>query len=101
MASTLPPQGLIGFLFQGTPEDQVPACDDICTMASELRTRIMRALLDMEINPDKSVEVDGEVWAPDRLYSALTRLYDWTFRACQKEEPTAIAFITHGRTCGS
>ena len=99
--STPPPSGLIGFLFDASRE-AVPAedCQSICAMAAELRRRIMYALLKMELCPDRAVTIDGETWAPDRVISALRRLYDWTYQACRQEEPRAVAFVHSAYQCG-
>jgi len=93
--------GLIGFLFDGSTESQpTPDCQSICEMAEEIRRRIMLAFLNMSACPDRAIEIDGEKWAPDRVYKALQNLYDWTFRACQREEPRAMAFIHSAYQCG-
>lgn len=93
--------GLIGFLFDSSLETTpAPDCKSICEMAEEIRRRIMLAFNQMAICPQASIEIDGEKWAPDRVWKALQNLYDWTYRACQKEEQTAVAFISSVYSCG-
>ena len=101
MATTTPPMGLIGFLFDSSLESTPAAdCQSICEMAEEIRRRILLAFAQMTICPDTAIEIDGEKWAPDKVWKALQDLYDWTHRACRKEEPTAVAFISSAYSCG-
>lgn len=90
--------GLVGFLFD-TSLDGADRSMDICEMAYELRKRIWCKLRTLKMHPDNPVEIDGEVWAPERLTKALMDLYDWTFKACANETQ-AVAIIGGSARCG-
>lgn len=102
MNTTLPSTGIIGFLFDGAVESSpAPTCASICEMAAEIRRRIMLAFMQLQFCPGRPVEIDGEQWAPEKVYKALQDLYDWTYKACQQEEPRAAAFIVSSSPCST
>lgn len=91
--------GLLGFLLDTTlsgPDIQVM---DTCEMAAQVRKHIWCKLRDLQLNTDTPVEIDGEVWAPDRVITALLKLYDWTHKACADSQGAYAVVSTHTR-CG-
>ena len=100
MVGTTPPNmGLLGFLFEADPDVLIEA-ETICELAEEIQFRIMKAFAQMKICPEKAIEIDGERWAPEKVWKALQDLYDWTVRVCSHSEGSAVAIVGRGAICG-
>lgn len=91
--------GLLGFLLDTSLSGPDIEYMDVCEMAAHVRKRIWCKLKDLQLSPDNPVEIDGEVWAPDRVITALMKLYDWTHKACADSQGAYAVVSTHTR-CG-
>tara|TARA_R100000234_G_scaffold48008_1_gene28704 strand:- start:152 stop:466 length:315 start_codon:yes stop_codon:yes gene_type:complete len=95
-----PAIGLIGQLLDTEIDAKVVSQCTVCEMADIIKSKSMASLLVAGLDPDLSVEIDGEKWDRPKIVQSLKDLYDWADDACTRsQDGGAAVVISPGASC--
>ena len=95
-----PSLSLIGQLLDTEIDIKALGKCTICEMAEIIKSKCMASMLVATLDPDMSIEIDGEKWDRPRVISSLQQLFDWADSACTRsQDGGAAVVISPGASC--
>jgi hypothetical protein len=94
-----PEMGLLGQILTTEVDPvEIEKCS-LCELSKIIKQKAMSAMLIADLDPNLSVEIDGEKWDRSRSMQGLRDLYDWADSICEREQGGAAAIVTTGNPC--